>query len=50
MATVIKCAIDGISDELELSGGLNFGLNSTAIVNNPTQKITFGPELGRAHV
>jgi hypothetical protein len=43
MATVIKCAIDGISDELELAGGLNFSLNSSAIVNNPTKKITFGP-------
>jgi hypothetical protein len=43
MATVIKCKIDGISDELELTGGLAFGFNSTAIVNNPTQKITFGP-------
>jgi hypothetical protein len=43
MATVIKCKIDGITDELELTGGLSFGYNSQAIVNNPTQKITFGP-------
>jgi len=43
MATVIKCEIDGISEPLELTGGLNFGYNSKAIVNNPTQKITFGP-------
>jgi ABC-type glycerol-3-phosphate transport system substrate-binding protein len=43
MATVIKCKIDGLSDELELTGGLKFGYTSTAIVNNPTQKITFGP-------
>jgi hypothetical protein len=43
MATVIKCKIDGISDELELTGGLAFGYSSKAIVNNPTQKITFGP-------
>lgn len=43
MATVIKCKIDGISDELELTGGLRFGYHSQAIVNNPTQKITFGP-------
>jgi hypothetical protein len=43
MATVIKCKIDGISDELELTGGLRFGYSSQAIVNNPTQKITFGP-------
>jgi hypothetical protein len=43
MATVIKCAIDGISDELELTGGLRFGYTSSAIVNNPTKKITFGP-------
>ena len=43
MATVIKCKIDGVSDELELTGGLQFGYTSSAIVNNPTQKITFGP-------
>ena len=43
MATVIKCKIDGLSDELELTGGLKFGYTSSAIVNNPTQKITFGP-------
>lgn len=43
MATVIKCKIDGLSEELELTGGLKFGYTSQAIVNNPTQKITFGP-------
>lgn len=43
MATVIKCKIDGINEDLELSGGLSFSYTSDAIVNNPTQKITFGP-------
>ncbi|MCX6225282.1 MAG: hypothetical protein NTV01_11140 [Bacteroidia bacterium] len=43
MATVIKCKIDGIADDLELTGGLKFGFSSQAIVNNPTKKITFGP-------
>lgn len=43
MATVIKCKVDGISEDLELTGGLRFGFASQAIVTNPTQKITFGP-------
>jgi len=43
MATVIKCKIDGMADDLELAGGLKFGYTAAAIVNNPTQKITFGP-------
>lgn len=43
MATVIKCVVDGISDPLELTGGITFGYSSTANVTNPTQKITFGP-------
>lgn len=43
MATVIKCVVDGISDPLELQGGLTFGYTSSANVTNPTQKITFGP-------
>ena len=43
MSTVIKCSIDGISDPLELQGGLSFGYSSSANVTNPTQKITFGP-------
>lgn len=43
MATVIKCEVDGISEPLELTGGLQFGYASKANVNNPTQKITFGP-------
>jgi hypothetical protein len=43
MATVIKCEIDGISEPLEIYEGLTFGYASQAIVNNPTQKITFGP-------
>jgi hypothetical protein len=43
MATVIKCSVEGISEELEVIGGLNFGLTSLANVKNATQKITFGP-------
>ena len=43
MSTVIKCEIDGISKPLELQGGLSFGYDSSANVNNPTKKITFGP-------
>ncbi len=43
MSTVIKCEIDGITDQLELEGGLSFGYDSSANVSNPTQKITFGP-------
>ena len=45
MSTVIKCEIDGISQPLELEGGLSFGYNSSANVTNPAnnKKITFGP-------
>jgi len=43
MSTVIKCEVDGISEPLELQGGLSFGYDSSANVSNPTQKITFGP-------
>lgn len=43
MATVIKCELDG--KILEVQGGLSFGYNSSANVNNPAnnKKITFGP-------
>jgi len=45
MATVIKCIVDGISNPLELDGGLSFGYNSQAIVTNSAnnKQITFGP-------
>ena len=45
MSTVIKCEVAGISNPLELEGGLNFGYNSTANVSNASnnKKITFGP-------
>ncbi|TLX71656.1 hypothetical protein E9993_20020 [Labilibacter sediminis] len=43
MSTVIKCKVDGITDPLELQGGLSFGYDSSANVSNPTKKISFGP-------
>ncbi len=45
MATVIKCEVDGISNPLELDGGLGYGYMSQAMVNNSgnAKQITFGP-------
>lgn len=45
MSTVIRCEVDGISNPLELEGGLSFGYSSSADVTNPgnNKRITFGP-------
>jgi hypothetical protein len=45
MATLIKCEVDGLSEPLEVQGGLSFGYSSSASVGNAAnnKKITFGP-------
>jgi len=42
MATIIKFKADGITDEM-IVPSVNFGLNSSADVSNPTQEIDFQP-------
>ena len=42
MATIIKFKVDGITDEM-IVPSVNFGLNSSADVSNPTQEIDFQP-------
>jgi len=42
MATIIKFKADGINDEM-IVPSVNFGLNSSADVSNPTQEIDFQP-------
>jgi len=42
MATVIRFKVDGINDEM-IVPSVNFGLNSSADVSNPTQEIDFKP-------
>ena len=42
MATIIKFKVDGINDEM-IVPSVNFGMNSSADVSNPTQEIDFQP-------